>query len=260
MTLNDYTSITELPTTQLTPDQIHRFAHRYGYAHRLAHGKGVLEIACGAGGGLNYLKQVAAYVVGLDYSGGVLSYARQDSHVPLAQGDAQWLPIASEQVDLILCFEAIYYLEDYRLFLAESQRVLRPGGRVLICQSNPDWPDFVPGRLTSYYPSLPELAASLTASGFSSVQCYGTLPVTATSPRQQIVNRVRRWAIKSGILSWLGPLKPMLLQISYGQLHPLPAAVDAEWIESWQGDLTLTPLPPTKTDSMHRVIYVEAAK
>src|SRR5688500_17605540 len=92
MTRNDYTSITELPTGLLSPDQIHRFAHRYGYAHDLARGKRVLEVACGAGSALNYLERDAALVVGLDYSGGVLSHARQDTHVPLVQGDAQQLP------------------------------------------------------------------------------------------------------------------------------------------------------------------------
>jgi ubiquinone/menaquinone biosynthesis C-methylase UbiE len=209
---------------------------------------------------LNYLEEISQEVVGLDYSSGVLSYARQDSHVPLAQGDGQWLPFANERFHLVLCFEAIYYFENYRLFLAECQRVLGPGGKVLICQSNPDWPDFVPGLLTSYYPSLPELAASLTTLGFDNVQCFGTLPVTTANTRQRLVNRIRRKVIKSGILSWLGPLKPLLLKMSYGQLYPLPATVDEEWIDRWQSDLTLTPLPPTMADHVHRVIYVEATK
>jgi ubiquinone/menaquinone biosynthesis C-methylase UbiE len=257
---HDYTSITELPTTLLTPDQMRRFAHRYGYAQTLARGQRVLEVACGAGGGLNYLAENAAWVVGLDYTGGVLLHARQNSRAPLAQSDAQRLPFASEQFDLVLCFEAIYYLEEYRRFLAESHRVLTTGGKTLICQSNPDWPNFVPGALTTHYPRLPELVAGLTQAGFRDVKCYGTLPITATNARQKVVNALRQWAIKSGILSRLGPLRSLLQRMSYGQLYPLPSAIDAQWVATWQADLSQTPLSPTQPDRVHRVIYVEGTR
>lgn len=260
MTRNDYTSITELPTGLLTPDQIHRFAHRYGYAHELARGKRVLEVACGAGSALNYLEREAALVVGLDYSGGVLSHARQDTYVPLVQGDAQQLPFAAEQFEVIFCFEAIYYLAEYRRFLAECQRLLAADGRVLICQSNPDWPNFVPGALTTRYPTLPELAATLTQAGFHDIKCYGTLPIATTDARQRLVNTLRQWVTKSGLLPLLGPLKTLLQQVSYGHLYPLPATIDAQWIDIWQGNLNLTPLSPTQRDHVHRVIYVEGVK
>jgi ubiquinone/menaquinone biosynthesis C-methylase UbiE len=260
MTRNDYTSITELPASLLTPDQIRRLAHRYGYAHRLAHGKRLLEVACGAGSGLNYLAQSATQVVGLDYSGRVLSHARHNSHLPLVQGDAQRLPFATAHFDLILCFEAIYYLEEYRLFLAECHRLLTTAGRLLICQSNPGWPNFVPGALTTHYPPLPELVTSLTQAGFHDTKCYGILPITTTGPRQRLVNLLRRWATQSGILPWLGPVRGLLQHLSYGQLHPLPATINSQWVATWQEGLTLTPLSPNHPDRVHRVIYVEGSK
>jgi ubiquinone/menaquinone biosynthesis C-methylase UbiE len=180
--------------------------------------------------------------------------------VPLVQGDAQLLPFASKQFDLVLCFEAIYYLEDYQRFIAESERVLVTEGNVLICQSNPDWPNFVPGALTTRYPRLPELAASLTQAGFREVKCYGTLPITAISVHQKIVSRVRQWVMQSGLLPWLEPLKSLLQRVSYGQLYPLPPTLDAQWVARWQADLSLTPLPPTLPDFVHRVLYVEGTK
>lgn len=256
----DYTSITEVPAGLLTPDQMRRFAHRYGYAQRLARGKRLLEVACGAGGGLDYLSQEAAQVVGLDFTGSVLAQARIHSQAPLVQGDAQWLPFATGHFDLVICFEASYYLEDYRLFLAECQRVLAPGGRVLACQSNPDWPNFVPGALTTRYPSGPELASSLMQAGFHDVKLWGTLPITTAGPRQRLVNKLRRWVTKSGLLPWLGPLTPVLQRVSYGQLQPLPAAIDAQWVAAWQSDLELTPLSPDYADCVHRVLYAEAAR
>jgi ubiquinone/menaquinone biosynthesis C-methylase UbiE len=220
----------------------------------------VLEVACGAGAALDYLAQDAAHVVGMDYTSSVLSSARQHSQVALVQGDAQTLPFAGASFDLILCFEAIYYLEDYRRFLAECQRILIPGGKLLICQSNPDWPDFVAGALTTHYPSLPELTTALTQASFGDLQSYGTLPITAASSSQQLINKARRWVIQSGLLPLLGPLKPLLQRLSYRQLHPLPATIDSQWVATWQGNLTLTSLSPHERDVVHRVVMVEAAK
>lgn len=260
MTPNDYTSITELPTSQLTSEQIYRFAHRYHYAHQLGQGRRVLEVACGAAGGLPYLAQGASQVVGMDYTQCVLAYARHATQVPLVQADAQALPFASGHFDVVLCFEAIYYLADYQRFLRDSWRVLAPGGRLLICQSNPNWPNFVPGAMSHYYPPLPELANSVRQAGFGAVKCFGILPIQQSNSRQRLLNQARRWVTQSGLLPLLGPLKSVLQQMSYGTLYPLPAIIDAAWVAQWQGDLSQTPIAPLQMDRTHRVIYVEAVK
>jgi ubiquinone/menaquinone biosynthesis C-methylase UbiE len=205
------------------------------------------------------LADSASSVVGLDYTASVLAHARQATSVPLVQGDAQQLPFASGRFDLILCFEAIYYLADYHDFLAECHRVLGAGGQLLLCQSNPDWPDFVPGALTSHYPSLTELTASLQQAGFGALQWGGILPITASTARQRATHWVRRWVLASGILPLLGPFRPLLQRVSYGQMHPLPPMIDAEWVATWQTGVMPTPLPPGERDRVHRVIYVEAA-
>lgn len=260
MIANDYTAITELPTSHLTDVQTRRFAHRYAYAHRLGQGQRVLEVACGAASGLTYLAEGVMQVVGMDYTQGVLAYAQQATQMPLVQADAQTLPFATGQFDLVVCFEAIYYLEDYRRFLNESWRVLAPGGRMLICQSNPNWPDFVAGSMSNYYPPLPELTSSVLQTGFSEVKCFGILPIQQSSSRQRFINQARRWITRSGILPLLGPLKGILQQMSYGQLYSLPAIVDAAWIEQWNTELEQTPIHPKQVDQIHRVIYLEAVK
>ena len=260
MTRTDYTAITELPTSLLTPEQVRRFAHRYGEARALAQGKCVLEVACGAGGALNYLAQDAAQVVGVDTTSSVLHAARQVTQVPLVQADAQQLPFVAAHFDLILCFEAIYYLEDYRRFLRECYRLLRPDGKALICESNPDWPNFVPGALTTRYLSVPDLAATLAQLGFTQIAAYGILPITATGARQRVINRARRWVMQSGVAALLGPLKTQLQRLSYGELHPLPASVDNAWVGAWQGNLQRVPIPTNQPDRVHRVVYVEATR
>lgn len=256
----DYTTITELPDSLLTPEQMQRFAHRYGVAYELVNDKRVLEVACGAGSALSYLSQRAASIIGLDYTWSVLRHAQKHARAPLVQGNAQHLPFAGEEFDVLLCFEAIYYLPNYRHFLNECHRLLAPRGKLLICQSNPDWPNFAPGALTTHYPSLPELAAELARAGFQQVRAHGTLPIDETSPRQQRINALRRWVMQSGMLSRLGPIKPLLQRLSYGKLHPLPSSIHAQWVATWQERLKLKPLSLLQTDRVHRVIYLEGTK
>ena len=255
----DYTAITELPGSLLTRDQMRRFAQRYMLASKMGTGRCVLEVACGVGGGLGLLAQQAQRVVGMDYTATVLAQARHATPLPLVQGDAQSLPFADGSFDQLLCFEAIYYLADYPAFLAESRRVLAKGGMILLCQSNPDWPDFVPGALTTHYPSLPELTAALAAAGFTALTCCGTLPRTRASLRQQVTNRLRRYLLQGGLLPRLGPLTALLKRLSYGEMIPLPASLTPGAATSWAADLPLTPLPPHQPDRTHRVIYVRGS-
>ncbi len=253
----DYTAITELPGAGLTPEQYRRFAQRYALAAGLAKGRRVLEVACGAGSGLSYLSGRAAATVGLDYAAPVLQQAKAISTLPLVQGDAHRLPFGSACFDLILCFEAIYYLCDFTWLLADSRTVLAPGGLLLICQTNPNWPGFVPGALSYHYPSGPELAHALRAAGFERVQLYGGLPVVEASRRQQIAQRIRRSALRSGLLPLLRPVAAPLLRLAYGAPTPLPAVLNAQTVAAG-GGLPLTPLPSSQPDRTHQVLYALA--
>lgn len=50
---------------------------------------------------------------------------------------SQGLPFESNSADLILCMEVLEHLERPSDFLAESKRVLKPGGRLIISVPNP---------------------------------------------------------------------------------------------------------------------------
>jgi ubiquinone/menaquinone biosynthesis C-methylase UbiE len=256
----DYTPITELPGSLLTPEQFSRFAHRYALAAGLASGARVLEVACGAGSGLSYLAERASQVVGMDYTEGMLQPARRrlDAALPLVCGDAQQLPFAAQSMDLLLCFEAIYYLADQDAFLAESRRVLAPGGLLVISLTNPDWPDFVPGALSTYYPSGPELHHRLFRAGFAQVQLYGALPVSAAGGQQRLLHKLRRILDRTGLLPRLRPLAAQLMRLGYGELIPLPVALDSVTVAAGVAGLPLTPLAPDAPDRVHRVLYALA--
>lgn len=258
----DYGAITELPGSLLTREQFLRYAHRYALGAKLAQDRRVLEVACGAGGGLGVLADSARTVAGLDYSASVLPYARAQvgRRVPLVQGDAHGLPFDDGSFDVILCFEAIYYLHDYELFLDESRRVLAPKGVLLLCKSNPDWPDFVPGDLSSYYPSAPELASSLQRSGFRTVELFGIVPVTGARTSDKVTARLRSLALRSGLVPSRGPVARLLKQLAHGRLVSLPAELDRSAIQSAHAAETVQPIDPGKPDRVHRVLYAQAAR
>lgn len=256
--MQDYTPITERPGSLLSTDQLRRYAHRYALAAQAARGKRVVEVACGAGGGLALLAAQATSVIGLDYTAAVLAQARRTVAAPLLQADAQALPLAAACCDLLLCFEAIYYLADYRRFLAESRRVLAPGGRLLLCQSNPNWHAFAPGDLTTHYPAGAELADALRAAGLRDVELLGALPAPPGRGYADWVAQLRRMALRRpGMAAWARRL-PLLKRLGYGNLYALPARLDADFVATWSAGMTLTPLDPARPDHIHRVLFAWA--
>ena len=172
-----------------------RICQRYALGASLAAGRRVLEVACGAGIGLGVVAASATQLVGCDLTYGVLATARRHygRRIPLLSADAQTLPFADASFDLILSFEAIYYLPRLDQFLRESRRVLSPRGQLLIGTSNPDWPHFVPGGMSVDYPNVARLSAQVRAAGFTTIHCYGALPVSVQStPRQRITAHLRK--------------------------------------------------------------------
>ena len=86
---------------------------------------------------------------------------------PDVQADASALPFLSESFGSVICSELLEHVPDPRDVLAEAHRVLRPGGKLLICvpflnRMHGDPFDF--GRYTDYY-----LLGTLERSGFTDV-------------------------------------------------------------------------------------------
>lgn len=267
----DYTSITELPGTRLNNEQLTRICQRYQLAMSHAADRRVLEVACGAGMGLRALSTVARSVVGLDYTMSVLQVAQAGQppasmphpakkQVSLLGGDAQRLPFAAASFDLLLNFEAIYYLAEPRTFLRDAYRVLSTTGTLLLCTSNPQWPHFVPGAMTTHYPTLGELSDWLRASGFAQVTCYGAFPFVAASPTKQLISPLRKFILNSGLIDPESPGGLLLKRLAYGTLEPLPAALHSTQLATIAATESLVPLAPDQPDHTHRVLYCLARK
>jgi ubiquinone/menaquinone biosynthesis C-methylase UbiE len=111
----------------------------------------ILDAGCGPGRPvLSHLTDEAS-AVGLDFSGEQLRLAAE--HAPdasLARGDMTALPFDEGAFDAAVAFWSLIHvpLADHETVIEEFARVLRPGGRLLVCEGterwvgeNPDWLD-----------------------------------------------------------------------------------------------------------------------
>ena len=124
---------------QTDVDLMNEHLARYGFAESLVAGKRVLDAGCGVGYGSARLARSADRVVGLDNAREPLLTTQHeygDSHVRLAEGDCRSLPFSNASFDVVVAFEVIEHVENWRGLLAEARRVLTPGGRLLVSTPN----------------------------------------------------------------------------------------------------------------------------
>jgi len=110
----------------------------------LERGESMLEVGCGTGVFLPGLAAIAGpegRVVGLDHSASFLDEARKRlidaalaDQVELVEGDVHDLPFADATFDAAHCERVLMHVADPALAIREMQRVVRPGGRVVIAE------------------------------------------------------------------------------------------------------------------------------
>lgn len=116
--------------------------HRYQLAAKAAVNKRVLDIGCGLGWGAEYLaKKKAKQVIGIDRSGAAINYARKKYPWPnlvFKTLEAQKIRRLTGSFDLVVAFELIEHLPKsaVRQFITDIEKILKPGGRVMISTPN----------------------------------------------------------------------------------------------------------------------------
>jgi SAM-dependent methyltransferase len=110
---------------------------RYRFAAQFAAGRRVLDVASGAGFGLQMLLEAGATAVGVDYDFAALQSARSvEPTAGLLNADATRLAIADACVDLVVSFETLEHVPDAGALVREVSRVLKPRGRLVLSTPN----------------------------------------------------------------------------------------------------------------------------
>lgn len=227
-----------------TPD-VTRQRMRTLEALQLKAGEFVLDVGCGSG---LLTHDMAAQVgpggrvVGVDVSQDMLDLAEQRCgdlpQVRLKQSKAEKLLEGDGSFDAAVCVQVLLYLSDVEAALCEIYRVLKPGGRVAVIETDwrgtvlnsfddpltrkmlAAWDDEVPS------PNLPvRLGPLMTAQGFSAVS-VDAFPIVNTSITPggwsiEMLEQFAQYAREQGAVSaadseaWLDDLQQKGAQGSY---------------------------------------------
>lgn len=248
----DYVSVTEIAGDEVSREQVQRICNRYYWAGQYCKGMDVLEVACGTGQGLGYLAKLARSLTAGDYSEEILEIARRhyQTRLDLKQFDAQDMPFEDNSFDVVILFEAIYYIPDAQKFVSECRRILRPGGKVLIATANKDLYDFNPSPYTYKYYGAVGLNKLFEDQGFF-VEFFGDTPVAQLSVRQKFLRPIKKLASTLHIIPGSMKGKKFLKRIMFGQLVEMPAEIDEDMVE-YHPPVPISHLNP---DTKHKVIY-----
>ena len=98
-------------------------------------GERILDIAAGTGTSSVALAKTGAEVIALDFSQGMVEEGRRrHPDLQFVQGDAEKLPFGDAEFDAVTISFGLRNVQHPEVAIAEMLRVLKPGGRVVICE------------------------------------------------------------------------------------------------------------------------------
>lgn len=128
----------------------------------------MLELGCGNGNILQYLKKKGIDVEGGDISFEGLVFCKKIVDIPLCQIDALNTPFVSESYDIVGLFDIMEHLADDQLLLREAYRICKKGGLIIVTvpayKSLWSYFDEISGHKRRY--SKKELVSKLQKAGF----------------------------------------------------------------------------------------------
>ncbi len=205
----------------------------------------VLDVGCGSGllaDDMAGLVGPDGHVVGIDASPDMLALAEKRCadlpQIRLKHSNAEDIPEGDNSFDAAACVQVLLYVSDVPAALSEMYRVLKPGGRVVVVET--DWrgtvlnsfDDSITRRMLAAWddavasPNLPaRLGPLMSAQGFSAVN-VDAFPIVNTSYTPGIwsmdmLEQFAEYAREQGAVSvadshaWLGDLQHKGAEGSY---------------------------------------------
>jgi demethylmenaquinone methyltransferase/2-methoxy-6-polyprenyl-1,4-benzoquinol methylase len=98
-------------------------------------GERILDVAAGTGTSSAAFARPGVTVVALDFSRGMIEEGRRrQPKLEFVEGDAEKLPFGDDEFDAVTISFGLRNVEHPKVALAEMYRVLKPGGRLVICE------------------------------------------------------------------------------------------------------------------------------
>ena len=153
-------------------------------------GEKILDIAAGTGTSSQALTKTGAEVVAADFSAGMIEVGRaKHANITFVEADAMALPFADEEFDVVTISFGLRNVEKPKLALDEMYRVLKPGGRLIVCEfSSPPRALFKAGY-TAYMKYIMPAVVGATS---SNPEAYTYL-----------ADSIREWPDQTTLSTWL---------------------------------------------------------
>jgi demethylmenaquinone methyltransferase/2-methoxy-6-polyprenyl-1,4-benzoquinol methylase len=98
-------------------------------------GERILDVAAGTGTSSAALARSGATVIALDFSPGMIAEGRRrHPRIEFVEGDAEKLPFGDDEFDAVTISFGLRNVAHPKAALAEMYRVLKPGGRLVVCE------------------------------------------------------------------------------------------------------------------------------
>ena len=98
-------------------------------------GERILDVAAGTGTSSAPMAKAGALVTALDFSQGMIDEGRRRyPEIEFVNGDAQDLPFDDDTFDAVTISFGLRNVNRPKVALAEMNRVLKPGGRLVVCE------------------------------------------------------------------------------------------------------------------------------
>ena len=185
-------------------------------------GERILDLAAGTGTSSVPFAKAGALVIPVDFSLGMLQVGkRKHPGLPFVAGDGLALPFADGVFDAATISFGLRNLHDLQGGLAELMRVVRPGGRLVICEfSHPTWAPFRTIYSEYLMKALPAVARRTSSNPAAYVYLAESIRAwpDQRSLAAEIVNagwtRVQWRDLNGGIVSLHRAVRPRVGQVS----------------------------------------------